>query len=175
MELKHIGLAVIALVLLAAAPVSAADVVVHGSISPAFAFTCGSDAVNFPMPIVGVNDLTTTNIVHVTTNQGYTVSVKGVTPPYTDAALLPAGSEGYLKTVISGNRYSGARLTNPLQVSVNTAYVTLTGTDQIAHTGTAGDYSAPLKLRQTTTFNDPVLPAGWTYDATVVITGAATP
>jgi hypothetical protein len=155
-----------------AAPVTAADVGINSRITPVFEFTVNATTINFPLTTVGQNDLTSPNLVTVNTNSPYEIKVKGFSSVFPG---LPANKEGFLKALISGTGYSGVSLTNALQVSVNSNYVSLSGTDQVAHTSaTGGAYSSPIKLRQVTTFADPVLASGDMYIATVVITGAAT-
>jgi hypothetical protein len=65
-------------------------------------------------------------------------------------------------------------LTNALQVKCGTgSYVTLSGSDQTVHTGTAsGSFDFDISLKQVIAAGDPALKAPNVYRAVITFTGA---
>lgn len=166
-HLKTLGMMAVLLLAVIAVPASGQQIVINSDIAPSLTFTIDEAAVNFPLNVVGQNDMTTENILSVTSNGAYLIKVH-------DLNTLPA-TAGRMRSITPPSTLTGVSLTNAFQMSVNGEYVSLSGTDAILKTGTPGVFSAPVKIRQTTTIDDPVLPAGQHYVIAAIITASATP
>ena len=172
MRTKLIFGVLLVLVALISPIVSAESFLIKGNVQPSFSMSVSSVAdISFPLNTIGQNDLTTSTTVTAVSNVPYSVKFKDATVCDLCPPII-----GRMKALgVSG--YSGAALANPLSVSLNGAYITITGADQTAHAGTPGDglTAAPIKFRQTVTISDPVLATPYVYQMLVQVTGGANP
>lgn len=116
--------------------------------------------------------MTTVNNVDVSTNSplGFNVKVKD-----SMANSKPVGSDGKLSILnAGGSAFTGVSMANALKVSLNGGtQITLSGADQVLHSqSTAAAYSAPIRLAQTVTYNDPATIGLERYHVVLAITGS---
>jgi hypothetical protein len=168
------GILALAMIFMAM-PVSAdaGTVAIKASITPVFSMTMDTTLINFPMTIVGDNLLTSADMININSNAPFAVTARDAVSTPNIAAGAPAGSSGHLLIFNGVDHYYGM-LANPLQVSLNGAYTSLSGTDQTIHSSSTGAaFSAPIKLKQTTTYADSVVNLPNYYTMSVTFTGAA--
>lgn len=159
-----------ALILLIAAvciiPVSAETVIIRADVSPSFSMTVAPGELVFPLTTVGTNDKTDGNLISVASNSGFSIKMRDGDPV----------GNGHLRDFDGNSQLGTLVLTNPLQVSLNGGYTSLTAVDQTIHSAsTGGSFSSPIKLRQVTTAADPPLGGGHYYQMGLIVTGAANP
>lgn len=179
MNYKSLGIALVVMLAMVGA-VSAAENVHLASqdkgIASSFSFTMTGQGTNvapvsFPLSIG--DNLKDVGSISVVSNVPWTLSAKDAMPQ-TGVEPKPVGSEGKMTAINAGGYWDGS-LTNPLQVKWNGgSYVSLTGTNQVIHSGTYGSVSNPLAVKQTVLPTDLVLPTGSTYYLNILVTGAAT-
>lgn len=159
-----IGVLLFLFACLIVSPVSAQSVIVKSELSPSFSMTVANDGgiLSFPLTTVGTNEKLDGNLITASGNTPFVIKMKD-----------NLGS-GKMRAFDTGSgTYSGATLTNPLQVSLNGVWYPMSATDQIIHAGTPGEWNSPIKLKQVTTFQDVSLTGTKYYNMEIMITGNA--
>ena len=119
--------------------------------------------------IIGDNEKTDGPLVSIASNSPYQISCSD--PMLFDTRTAAPTSGGHLKYVTNTGTHTGGFLGAHAQVSINGNYHQLEETATVIRSGSAEQYSASIKVKQTVSITDPATNANNKLDVVLRITG----